>query len=132
MNNFDDFEEEDFDQIEFERISKLRSRELKTAMEKIVSENTDNRHKTVGDTVLVWDSSRLTDVDSGKVEYDTKVHAILANYPSIIIEDGCKYTAEVKTFTGDFSKNLDLKVWNKNLNKVYRTSSEFVKLHNVR
>lgn len=132
MTNLDDFEEEDFDQIEFQKISEIRQRSTQIALQRFIDQNKDDRTKHVGDNVLIWDCSRLTNNETGKIEYDDTIQKLLSNYPSIVIETGCKYTAEIKTFTGDFSKNLDLKVWNKNLNKVYRTSSDFVKLHNVR
>jgi hypothetical protein len=76
----------------------------------------------------VWDSSRLTYADTDEPVTDNFEERILANYPSIVIEDNVRYSATVRTLAGDFTKILDLKVWNKNLNKVYRTSSEFVKI----
>lgn len=126
MNNYEDFD--DFEQQEFAKIDHLRKTSTLTAINKFIEDNIDHRTKEIGDNVLVWDCSRLTDNESNKIEYQDNVHTLLSNYPSIVIETGCKYTAEVKTLTGDFSKNLDLKIWNKNLNKVYRTSSEFVKI----
>lgn len=124
-----DFEEEDFDQEEFKRIASLAQKETQQAIQRIVAANKDNRTKAVGDQIIVWDGSRLTDFETGEIDYDVKTHSILGNYPSIVIDTDRKYTAQLKTFAGDFSRNLDLVIWNKNLNKKYRTSSDFVKLY---
>lgn len=127
--NFESFENgEDFDQEEFKRISELALAETRRFVNEQIEKNTDKREKTIGDQVYVWDGSRLTDVETGEIEYDPKVQEIIAKNPSIVIEYDNKYQAKLTTFAGDFTKTLDLVVWNKNLNKKYRTSSEFVKL----
>lgn len=117
----DDFADEDLSKLT------LANQETINAFDKKIAENSDPRSKVTGDRVLVWDSSRLKYADDDRDVTHRIEELILANYESIVIEDGCKFTAKVVTIAGDFSKNLDLKVWNKNLNKVYRTSSEFVK-----
>jgi hypothetical protein len=131
MNDFDDFEEDDFDQEEFERISKIRQKKNLKTIQAIIAAHYDERTKTVGDKILVWDSSRLTDKKSGEMVYDHRIHSILSTFHSIVIEDQVKHNIEVNTLVGDFSKNLDLVIWNKQLDRVFRTSSDFVKLHNV-
>lgn len=129
MDDFENFDPEEFDEQEFERIAKLRQRKNLKSISEFIDANKDERNKTVGDKIFVWDSSRLTDYETGKVEYDVKIHSILNNYPSIVIDDHRKFTSEVRTFAGDFTKNLDLVIWNKTLNRRFRTSSEFVKLY---
>jgi hypothetical protein len=128
--NFADFEsgDDDIDQEEFKRISALAQEQTRQALLRHVRENTDKRTKHVGDNVRVWDCSRLSDLQTGEIEYDSMVHATLSNYSSIVIKTDDKYIAPLTTFAGDFSKNLDLIVWNKKLNRKFRTASEFVKI----
>jgi hypothetical protein len=130
--DFENFEDGDFedeiDQEEFKRISRLALEKTRKLVQSHIAKNQDNRIKTIGDKVLVWDCSRLTDVSTGEIDYDTSVHRTLSENASIVIEDRNKYVAQLTTFAGDFSKNLDLIIWNKKLNKKFRTSSEFVKL----
>jgi hypothetical protein len=125
-NSFDDFEDDFGDQD----LSKLTVGDKKTlaAINKVIAENTDNRTKTVGDRILVWDSSRLTNAETGERVEDDKEETALTIYPSIVIEDRLRIEAKLSTLAGEFTKVLDLKVWNKKLNKVYLTSSDFVKL----
>lgn len=129
MINFENDNDEDFDQFEFERIAKLAQEHTRKAILSHIRNNEDRRNKTVGDQVIVWDCSRLTNAETGELDYEMNTNSILSNYPSIVIEDRNKYVAVVKTFAGEFSKNLDLIVWNKTLNKKFRTSSDFVKLY---
>lgn len=89
--------------------------------------NKDHGIKHVGDRVLVWDASRLTDVESGKVNFDEFEHALLERFPSIVIENGCKFKADLVIGERVYPMNLDLIVWNKTLNKKFRTNSKFVK-----
>lgn len=130
--NFDSFEDGDFedeiDQEEFKRISNLAMAKTRKFVEAQIAKNQDNRTKTVGDRVLVWDGSRLTDFETSEIEYEPTVHRTLSENPSIVIGDHNSYVVELSTFAGDFSKNLDLIIWNKKLNKKFRTSSDFVKL----
>lgn len=129
MINFENDNDEDFDQFEFERIAKLAQEDTRKAILSHIRNNEDRRNKTVGDQIIVWDCSRLTNAETGELDYEINTSSILSNYPSIVIEDRNKYVAVVKTFAGEFSKNLDLIVWNKTLNKKFRTSSDFVKLY---
>jgi len=126
MTHFE--EEEDFDQEEFKRISQLAMKQTRAFIKKKIAENEDPRRKHVGDSVLIWDGSRLTDYISGEIEYTPAVQQTVAETPSIVIETGNKYRAELTTFAGDFSKVLDLVVWNKKLDRKFRTSSDFVRL----
>lgn len=128
--DFEDFEsgDDDIDQEEFKRISELARKENEKQFKRLIEANTDRRTKHVGDNVRIWDCSRLTNLSTSEIEYDTKVHATLSNYPSIVIESENKYIAPLTTFAGDFSKVLDLIVWNKKLNRKFRTSSDFVKI----
>lgn len=121
-NYMDDFADEDLS-----KLTKAGTLTLE-AINKKIKDNFDPRTKSVGDRVLVWDSSRLTNFDTDQPVTDPTEEMILSNYPSIVIDDRQRYEAKLTTFAGDFTKILDLKVWNKNLNKVYRTSSEFVKI----
>lgn len=124
-NSFDDFEDDFGDQD----LSKLTVGDKKTlaAIDKVIAENSDPRTKTVGDRVLVWDTSRLTDYETGERADDFE-EKIVSKYWSIVIADGQKHEAKLSTLAGDFTKVLDLRIWNKILNKVYLTSSDFVKL----
>jgi hypothetical protein len=119
---FDDFADQDLSKLT------VANSETKKAIDKIIKDNYDPRNKSVGDRVKVWDSSRLTNAETGRYTTDHIEIGILSNYESVVIEDGCKYEATKETLAGTFTVNLDLKIWNKNLNKVFRTSSEFVKL----
>ena len=119
---FEEYEEDFAD----EDMSKLTRANVKQ-IDKIIEENSDPRTKTVGDRVLVWDTSRLTNAETNKRADDFE-ERMMHKYPSIVIEDRQRYEAKLTTLAGDFTKILDLKVWNKSLNKVYLTSSDFVKL----
>lgn len=123
---FEDYQD-DFADEDLSKLTKA-GKETLEAINKKIEENFDPRTKEVGDKIKVWDSSRLTYADTDEPVTDELEESILANYSSIIIEDRIRYEAKVVTLAGDFTKVLDLKVWNKNLNKVYRTSSEFVKI----
>lgn len=122
------FYDEELDDFADQDLSKLSVASTKTAIDKIIEENFDPRTKSVGDRVLVWDSSRLTNAETNRYVNDHIEESILTKYESVVIEDGCKFDATKETLAGTFTVNLDLKVWNKTLNKVYRTSSKFVKL----
>lgn len=130
--NYESFEdgdeEDDIDQQEFRRISEMALAKTRKFITDHIAKNKDDRSKTIGDIVHVWDGSRLTDVETGEIDYDPTIHRVLSRTDSIVIEDQVKHIAALTTFAGDFSKNLDLVIWNKKLNKKYRTSSEFVKL----
>jgi len=127
---FEEFDnEDDIDQEEFKRISALAQKHTLKAIEKHIQANEDDRTKHIGDNVLVWDCSRLTDTETNEINREELVHKTLGNYPSIVIETDLKFVSELNTLAGDFSKVLDLVIWNKNLNKKFRTSSDFVKLH---
>lgn len=123
FDGIDDFANEDMS-----KLTKAKENKVLKAINKKIAENFDPRDKHVGDKVIVWDSSRLRYFDTDLPVTDNKEEMILANYESIVIDDSQRYVAELRTLAGDFSKVLDLKVWNKTTNKVYRTSSEFVKL----
>ncbi len=92
-----------------------------------INKEKDRGTKYVGDRVLVWDSSRLTDKETNTVNRDELDHQILSRYPSIVIEENCKYNGDVTIDNRVYPMNLDLVIWNKTLNKVFRTSSDFVK-----
>jgi len=119
--------EEYMDDFADEDLSKLTKADALTAIDKVIADNTDPRTKTVGDRVLVWDTSRLTNAETGKRADDFE-ERMVHKYESIVIEDRLRHEAKLSTLAGDFTKVLDLKIWNKNLNKVYLTSSDFVKL----
>jgi len=93
-----------------------------------INKNHDGKTKAVGDRVLVWDSSRLTDLETGEVNRDPLDHRLLAHYKSIVIEDGCKYTATVTLNDNVYSKQLDIVIWNEVIGRKFRTSSDFTKL----
>lgn len=98
------------------------------AMEKI-KENKDGKLKYVGDIVLVWDTSRMTELGHDEVNTDHLDHKLITTYPSIVIEDNQKYNADIVLGEDRVYKcNLDLVVWNKTLGKKFRTSSDFVKI----
>lgn len=124
---YDGYYEDDYADDDLSKLAKSNSKSL-AEIEKIIKDNYDANEKTIGDRVLVWDCSRLTDDKTSEFETNPKIHMILANYPSIVIHDRQRYNSTLTTMVGDFTVNLDLKVWNKKLNKVYRTSSEFVKI----
>lgn len=113
-----EFEEEDVNQA----MNLAKSETLKVVLRHIAA-NKDDRDKTVGDRVIIWDCSRLTDVETGKRVIDPLDISILEKYYSVVLEEGLKFNT-----LGMVEKNLDLKVWSPIINKVYRTSSDFVKL----
>lgn len=94
-----------------------------------LKKNKDNSIKEVGDIVLVWDTSRMTDVDTGEVNTDILDHQIMATYPSIVVGENLTYNADI--VLGEdrvYPCNLDLIVWNKTLGKKFRTASKFTKI----
>jgi hypothetical protein len=119
--------EDDFADQDLSKLTKAKQEYIK-AIDKVIAENFDPRTKTVGDRVAVWDTSRLTDIDTGKYVTDSFIERFLADHESIVIADNVRHVADLHTLAGDFSKVLDLKIWNKDLNKVFLTSSDFVKL----
>lgn len=122
---FEDYQD-DFADEDLSKPTKATTNDL-NGINKIIEDNTDQRTKTVGDRILVWDTSRLTNAETGKAADDFE-DRVLHDYPSIVIEDRIRFEAKLETLAGNFTKNLDLIVWSKSLNKKYRTSSEFVKL----
>lgn len=94
-----------------------------------IKKNKDDSLKQIGDIVLVWDTSRLTEFGKNEVNTDVLDHRIMANYPSIVVENEVKYNADI--VLGEdriYPCNLDLIVWNKTLDKKFRTCSKFVKI----
>lgn len=102
---------------------------LRKEVSKQIAKNKDGKIKSIGDIVLIWDTSRLRDLETNQTNTDILDHNILAKYPSIVIEDGLKFNADI-VLSEDrvYPCNLDLIVWNKTLNKKFRTCSEFVKI----
>jgi hypothetical protein len=115
---------EDFDKQMFELIKMNRD------FHKKIKENYDNRTKTIGDKVIVWDLSRLTDFETNEVikSMSNEDMDLLCQNESIVIEDNIEFISKLDTMFGVFEQNLDIVVWNKKLNKKFRTSSEYVKL----
>lgn len=93
-----------------------------------INKNKDERTKHVGDQVLVWDTSRLTEFETDNPVDDLLDERIITHHPSIVIETNCKYDATLYIGKRPYILNLDLKIWNKTLNRVYRTYSNFVKI----
>lgn len=107
-----------------ESVAKLFLRDV----ENRIAQNKDPRPKHVGDRVLVWDCSRLTDAKTDELCIDPLEQKLMTQYPSIVIEDNVQFNQPINLGDRQYNCNLDLIVWNKTLNKVFRTSSEFVKL----
>jgi len=124
------FEDDFYDDFADEDMSKLTKAQAETinAIKKKIADNNDPREKTVGDLVVLWDTSRLTYEDTDLPVTDGREELILCNYHSIVIQDKLDYKAKIYTLAGEFTKTLDIKIWNKNTDRVYRTSSEFVRL----
>lgn len=93
-----------------------------------VKKNKDNSIKKVGDKVIVWDTSRLRDGDTGEPNTDDLDHNLLCHYPSIVIEEDCRINADIVLGDRTYPCTLDIMIWNKTLNKKFYTKSEFVKL----
>lgn len=93
-----------------------------------IKKHKDDSIKCVGDKVIMWDTSRLTDPETDEVNTDLLDHQILCTYPSVVIEDNLKYNADIVLDDRIYPCNLDIKIWNKTLNKIFRTKSEFVKI----
>lgn len=94
-----------------------------------IARNKDKSVKSVGDKVLVWDTSRLTEIETGEVNTDTLDHEILNKFPSIVIEENLRINKDI--VLGEdrvYPCNLDLMIWNKTLGKKFYTKSEFVKI----
>lgn len=124
MFHDDYIENDEFD----DQMESCRMSLIQHAKEKI-KENKDGKLKYVGDIVLVWDTSRLTDLETNEMNTDNLDHQLIATYPSIVIADSQKYNADI--VLGEdrvYPCNLDLIVWNKTLGKKFRTSSDFVKI----
>jgi hypothetical protein len=116
--------DDEFDDLmEASRIALIRD-----AREK-VKENKDGKQKYVGDIVLVWDTSRLHDHETGEPNGDLLEHGLITKYPSIVVEEDQKFNADI--VLGEdrvYPCNLDIVIWNKTMGKKYRTSSDFVKI----
>lgn len=97
-----------------------------------IARNKDNTVKGVGDKIIIWDTSRLTYAESNKPCSDPIEHSIVNCYESIVIEASVRYNANITIGEKSYEKNLDLIVWNKTLNKKFRTSSDFVKLFSLK
>lgn len=97
-----------------------------------IAQNKDTSTKTVGDKIIIWDTSRLTYADSNKPCSDPIEHSIVNCYESIVIAENVRYNADVTIGDRVYEKNLDLIVWNKTLDKTFRTSSNFVKLFSLK
>jgi hypothetical protein len=93
-----------------------------------INKNKDNIQKFVGDIVQMWDTSRLTDHETNEFNTDLLDHEILVKFPSIVVEDDLIYNADIVLADRLYPCNLDLVIWNKILNKKFRTRSEFVKI----
>ena len=94
-----------------------------------IKKNKDDSAKHIGDIVLVWDTSRLTEFGQDEVNTDELDHQLIAKFPSIVIAEDQKYNQDI--VLGEdrvYPCNLDLIIWNKTLGKKYRTSSSFVKI----
>jgi hypothetical protein len=94
----------------------------------IIKQNKDGKQKFVGDIVLVWDMSRLTEFDTGEVNTDIMDHNLITRFPSIVIEDSLTFNADIVLDDRVYPCNLDIVIWNKTLGRKYRTSSNFVKI----
>jgi len=119
----DDIHPQEYDDLmESSRIA------LRRDIENHIKKNRDGKTKITGDRVLVWDCSRLTEVETGEVNSDPLDHRLMANYESIVIEDSCKHVARVELGDNVYEKVLDIVVWNKTVGKKFRTSSDFSKI----
>jgi hypothetical protein len=93
-----------------------------------IKKNKDYSIKETGDIVLMWDTSRLTDIDTLEVNTDLLDHAILCTYPSIVIDDRLRINADIVLDERVYPCNLDIMIWNKTLDKKFYTSSLYVKI----
>jgi hypothetical protein len=93
-----------------------------------IKKNKDNSIKEIGDIVLMWDTSRLTDIETGEVNTDLLDHAMLCTFPSIVIEHGLRINKDIVLDDRVYPCNLDIMIWNKTLDKKFYTKSEFVKI----
>lgn len=93
-----------------------------------IKKNKDNTIKKVGDRVIMWDTSRLTEIDTLEVNTDLLDHQILCKFPSIVIESSCRINADIHLGDRVYPCNLDIMIWNKTLGKKFYTKSEFVKI----
>lgn len=114
--------------IHQEEIDDQTMEEFKKFVEDHIRKHKDNSVKVTGDRVLLWDTSRLTEVDSGEINTDPLDHHLLTMYPSIVIEDNVRFNQPIILGDRHYDCNLDLIVWNKTIGKVFRTNSEFVKI----
>lgn len=113
---------------EFDNLMHASQQSLREDINEHIKKNKDNAIKEVGDNVLMWDTSRLTDVETDEVNVDELDHRLMCMFPSIVIETNCKYDSTIVIGENKYTKTLDLIVWNKIVNKKFRTSSSFVKL----
>lgn len=118
------------DELDDEKLEQIRLEALST-IQRIIEENRDLTVKDIGDRVIVWDVSRLTDYDTNQL-VERKPYAntpiLLMNYESIVIETGSDYKGLHSFYNQIPPKTLDLVIWNSQLNKKFRTSSDFVKI----
>ena len=93
-----------------------------------IKKNKDYSIKETGDIVLMWDTSRLTEIDTLEVNTDLLDHAMLCTFPSIVIEHGLRINKDIVLDERVYPCNLDIMIWNKTLGKKFYTKSEFVKI----
>lgn len=136
----------DFDNIDPEMFPPEKREMIKTLLEmrakmlaqlnKAREQNQDNRTKTIGDRVMIWDLSFAEVVEDNlrlneyvhdaekRTEQVTTLAKGCVDNPCIVVQENQKYEADFM----DHKKTLDLVLWSSKLQKHIRTSSEFVKL----
>jgi hypothetical protein len=101
---------------------------LKLRVVKKIDEYKDNTTKEIDDRIIIWNSSMLRNAETDEPITNSVIHSVVTSQESIVIETKCKFVARLVTASGNFSKNLDLIIYNKRLNIALRTSSDFVKV----
>lgn len=120
---------DDIDDNELNEIFEACREALRKAANERIAKHKDGKRKEVGDIVLVWDASRLRNLETDEVNTDHFDHENLSRFPSIVIADNQKYNADI--VLGEdrvYPCNLDLVIWNKTIGQKFRTCSEFVKI----
>lgn len=114
-----------------ESIKNLTPDEFMNLMQRAQTEIRNNLNfiqRETGDRILIWDISRLIDMDTDDYyDFSYGDQHVLVTEPSYIAKVGERYKSTVfgTTFT------LDLVIYSPTLKKHFRTSSDFVKTYIV-
>lgn len=119
---------DDFDPHEMDDLIEASRQALAKDIENHIRKNKCEKVKEIGDQVLVWDTSRLRYADDDQPVTDQLDLNIIVLHPSIVVKTRETYQALLELGDRQYNVQLDLVIWNKTINRTFRTSSNFVKI----